>query len=48
MSAVFVLVCVSIISMLLDVLALYEFDVYACDVCGGMLCVIYIYIYRET
>ena len=96
MSAYFLLVCVRIVSMLLDVLALYvgdlqvevfpitvsskpgggktthlggvrkvrrykciaidskaslvEFcdDVYACDVCGGMLCVmnIYIYIYR--
>ena len=95
MSAYFLLVCVRIVSMLLDVLALYvgdlqvevfpvtvsskpgggntthlggvrkskkiqmysdrfkslvEYcdDVYACDVCGGMLCVmnIYIYIYR--
>jgi hypothetical protein len=71
-SIIFLLVCVIIVSMFLDVLAPYvgdlqvevfprhrEFqtwggntthlgdDVYACDVCGGMLCVrIYIYIYR--
>jgi hypothetical protein len=46
MSAGFVLVCVSRISMILYVLALYELDVYACDVCGGMLCVMNIYICR--
>jgi len=40
MSAVFQLVCVCRICFWM-----YEFEVYACDVCGGMLGVMNIYIY---